>query len=72
MMLARNEAGEWVVVLGSSSVYGNHLYTRPRLVDVVVNCGWWLSNIGLCQAENQEHVNIVADAMKAHEDAMLR
>lgn len=67
-MLARNKKGERIVILGRSAAYGRHIYTRPLLVDVVEHCNWWLNEIGLCQADDQEDVAIVVAAMKARED----
>lgn len=61
-MLAKNENNQWVVVLGRSS-FGNHLHTRPLLADVLVKDSYWLIEIGLPQADNLEHIDVVDAAL---------
>lgn len=66
-MLAKNEDGKWVVIIGNSSVYGNHLHTRPLLADVLKHDSWWLIYIGLPMAYNTDHVAVVDAALYAKE-----
>lgn len=65
-MLAKNEEGKWVVIIGSSS-YGEHLYTRPLLSDMLKHDSRWLVEIGLPMADNLEHIEVVDAALYAIE-----